>query len=188
MKDDTREDILKRLRSAVEMLSAGMDVRLIPEVGSNIVYALPGAKEVSDVAGVLGRIVRMAGRVHPVGDMAFGASDHMARAVLTAMRFDPGIRSAANIRFSEGILSILEGLMLEVRSFDRGREPAGIKTMDWGVAACCRDGVPDAIYDRGAMGKEPMIRLFGEDPVQVAENIIKISTRIKDTHIVAGTD
>ncbi|HQN92356.1 MAG TPA: thiamine-phosphate synthase family protein, partial [Methanoculleus sp.] len=43
----------------------------------------------------------------------------------------------------------------------------------------CRGGVPDVIYDRGAVGKEPMIRLFGEDPVTVAQNILKLSNRIK---------
>lgn len=188
MRNSSKDDLLRRLRSAVEALSERMDVRLIPEVGSNIVYALPGAKDIDEVAGVQGRIVRMAGKVHPVGDVAFGASDHMARAVITAMRFDPAMRSAANIRFSDGILSIAEGLMLEICSFDRSKEPPGIRTMDWGVATCCRNGVPDVIYDRGAVGREAMIRLFGEDPVQVAENIIKISTRIKDTHIVAGTD
>jgi hydroxymethylpyrimidine/phosphomethylpyrimidine kinase len=50
--------------------------------------------------------------------------------------------------------------------------------MDWGVASCCREGVPDVIYDRGAVGKEPMIRVLGEDPVTIAHNILKLSNRI----------
>ena len=57
-------------------------------------------------------------------------------------------------------------------------EPPGVQTMDWGVASCCREGVPDAIYDRGAVGKEPMIRVLAEDPVMVAHNILKLSNRI----------
>jgi hydroxymethylpyrimidine/phosphomethylpyrimidine kinase len=50
--------------------------------------------------------------------------------------------------------------------------------MDWGGAFCCREGVPDIIYDRGAAGLEPMIRVLGEDPVMVAHNILKLSNRI----------
>jgi predicted fused transcriptional regulator/phosphomethylpyrimidine kinase len=167
----------------VGLLEEQMDPVLIPEVGSNIVYALPDARDPSAVAGVEGRIVRLGGRVHPVGKVAFGASDHVARIVLTAMRFDPAVRSAANIRFSEEIVAVLEEMLLEVRSFDRTREPAGVRTMDWGVAFCCEEGsVPDVIYDRGAMGKEPMIRLLGEDPVSIVHNIIKLSGRIKSTN------
>ncbi|NMA11282.1 Bifunctional thiamine biosynthesis protein ThiDN [Methanoculleus chikugoensis] len=175
---EEREKVVDRLEEAVGLLVERMDARLIAEVGMNIVYALPDARSKDDVAGVLGRIVRLGEAVHPVGEIAFGASDHIARIVITAMRFDPRIRSAANIRFSEAILPELDNLLFEVCSFDREKEPVGVQTMDWGVASCCGEGVPDVIYDRGAMGKEPMIRVLGEDPVTVAQNILKLSNRI----------
>ncbi|MDN7012671.1 phosphomethylpyrimidine kinase [Methanoculleus sp. FWC-SCC3] len=173
-----RGKVIDRVEEAVALLVERMDARLIPEVGMNIVYALPDARSKEDVAGVLGRIVRLGEAVHPVGEIAFGASDHVARIVITAMRFDPRIRSAANIRFSEAILPELDNLLFEVCSFDRENEPVGVQTMDWGVASCCKEGVPDVIYDRGAVGKEPMIRVLGEDPVTVAQNILKLSNRI----------
>jgi hydroxymethylpyrimidine/phosphomethylpyrimidine kinase len=110
--------------------------------------------------------------------VAFGASDHVATVVLTAMRFDPSIRSAANIRYSPELISVLEDLFLEICSFDRNREPPGVRTMDWGVASCCRNGVPDIIFDRGAVGKEPMVRILAESPADVAAIIGRISTRI----------
>ncbi|NLA38681.1 MAG: phosphomethylpyrimidine kinase [Methanomicrobiales archaeon] len=178
MISEDRARVIARMDQAVALLAGRMDTRLIPEVGMNIVYALPDARDRDDVAGVLGRIVRLGDAVHPVGEIVFGASDHVARIVLTAMRFDPRIRSAANIRFSDAILLEMENLMFEICSFDRAKEPPGVQTMDWGVASCCRDGVPDVIYDRGATGKEPMIRVLGEDPVAVAQNILKLSSRI----------
>ncbi len=178
MTSEDRGKVIGRLGEAVTLLVERMDERLIPEVGMNVVYALPDARSKDDVAGVLGRIVRFGEAVHPVGQIAFGASDHVARIVLTAMHFDLQIRSAANIRFSEAILPELENLLFEVCSFDREKEPPGVQTMDWGVASCCREGVPDIIYDRGAVGKEPMIRVLGEDPVMVAQNILKLSNRI----------
>lgn len=179
--EEERERILQELGFAVSLLVEHMDPALIPEVGSNIVYALPGANDPADVAGVFGRMVNLKGHVHPVGEVGFGASDHIARVALTAMRFEPSVRSAANIRFSEATVEQLKSLLFDVCEFDRTKEPAGVKTMDWGVAFCCREGVPDAIVDRGAIGKEPMIRILGENPEGVARNIIKLSGRIKNT-------
>ncbi|WP_292520710.1 thiamine-phosphate synthase family protein [Methanoculleus sp.] len=178
MTDEERGRVIDRLNEAVMLLAERMDARLIPEVGMNIVYALPDARSKDDVAGILGRIVRLGDTVHPVGKIAFGASSNVARTVLTAMRFDSRVRSAANIRFSEALLPELENLLFEVCSFDRAKEPPGVETMDWGIASCCKEGVPDVIYDRGAMGIEPMIRVFAEDPVMVAQNILKLSNRI----------
>ena len=175
---DDRESVLRALQEGVHSLCLGMDVRLIPEVGSNIAYALPAARDPGQVAAVQGRIVRLSGRPHPVGEVSFGASDHVARIVLTAMRFDPQVRCAANIAYSAATVRMLEDMLLEVRTFDRSAEPPGVKTMDWGVASCCRDGVPDVIYDLGSKGKEPMIRLLGENPDAVVKNILKVSARM----------
>jgi predicted fused transcriptional regulator/phosphomethylpyrimidine kinase len=47
--------------------------------------------------------------------------------------------------------------------------------MDWGVAAACKNGVPDVIYPRGGRGA---FIILGEDPVDVANNIIICSNRI----------
>ncbi|MGC9435819.1 MAG: thiamine-phosphate synthase family protein [Methanomicrobiales archaeon] len=180
MPDPERHRVRTALSAAVRRLQAQMDVRLIPEVGMNIVYALAGANRTDDVAGVHGRIVNLHGRPHPVGEVGFGASDHVARIALTAMRFNPDIRSAANIRFSDRYIAIMEDQMMEICSFDRTREPPGVHTMDWGVAFCCKGEVPDVIFDRGAMGKEPMIRFLGENPEMVVHNILKLSGRIHD--------
>ncbi|WP_342676224.1 thiamine-phosphate synthase family protein [Methanofollis sp. UBA420] len=183
MSHEERDQVLRALSAAVDLLREGMDPCLVPEVGTNITYALEKAREPGDVVAVRGRIVRLGEAVHPVGEVAFGASDHVARIVLTAMRYDPRVRAAANIRFAEPILHELEEMMLDIRYFDRDQEPPGIKTMDWGVASCCKTGVPDVIYDRGASGKEPMIRILGEDPDEVAHNILKLSRRIKNTNL-----
>jgi len=173
-----KEEVLRTLENAVRSLLEGMDPLLIPEVGSNIAYALAHARTPGDVAAVEGRIVRLKGRAHAVGPVAFGASDHVARMVLTAMKFDPDVRCAANIRYSPELVAACEDMLLSVCSFDRASQPPGVKTMDWGVASCCRDGVPDVIYDRGAVGKEPMIRLLGEEPGVIVNNILKLSARM----------
>ena len=177
MNGDSRAMVCRELEDALQELIHDMSADLIPAVGSNIAYAIPLAKDKHDVAAVQGRIVRLEGTPHPVGPVALGASDHVARIVLTAMKFDPSVRSAANIRFSPEIIGIIEDLLLETCSFDREREPPGTRTMDWGVAFCCRSGVPDVIFDRGAVGKEPMVRILAEHPAEVVAIIRRISKR-----------
>ena len=49
-----------------------------------------------------------------------------ARIGLTAMKFDPVVRAVAVIRFSPGLITVLEKMFLECCSFDRMREPPGL--------------------------------------------------------------
>ena len=54
----------------------------------------------------------------------------------------------------------------------------GISTMDWAIASCCREGVPDVIFRQGSSAAESRIVLLGERPADVANNIIICSNRI----------
>jgi predicted fused transcriptional regulator/phosphomethylpyrimidine kinase len=175
---EEEEEVRGRLELAVKILAEEMSPSLVPEGGSDIGYALRGARTRDDVAGVKGGIVKKSRGVRPVGEVTFGAAEGVARVVLTAMRTDPGIRSAAVIGYSAAAIAILEDLLLEICEFDRAREPPGVSTMEWGVAFCCREGVPDVIFDRGAQGREPLIRILAEEPVSVAQTIVAVSHRV----------
>jgi hydroxymethylpyrimidine/phosphomethylpyrimidine kinase len=171
-------EVRGRLELAVKILAEEMSPALVPGTGSNIGYALRGARTSMDVAGIQGGIVRDGSRVQLAGGVAFGSAEGVARVVLTAMRTDPRIRSAAVLHCSPPVLTLFEGLLLEICEFDRAREPPGVSTMDWGVASCCREGVPDVIFDRGALGREPLVRVLGEGPVSVAQTIVAVSHRL----------
>jgi hydroxymethylpyrimidine/phosphomethylpyrimidine kinase len=175
---EEEEEVRGKLELAVKILAEEMLPSLVPGGGANIGYALRGARTREDVAGVQGGIVNTGSKVQPAGGVTFGAAESVARVVLTAMRTDPQIRSAAVIGYSMTAIAILEDLLLEICEFDRTRDPPGLSTMDWGVAFCCREGVPDVIFDRGAAGKEPLIRILGEEPVSVAQTIVAVSHRI----------
>jgi predicted fused transcriptional regulator/phosphomethylpyrimidine kinase len=180
MKDPGRErsDVLEKLTATAKLLERSVDIRLIPEKGAGIAYAISGARDKNGVAAVQGGIALVKGKPHIVGPCAFGAEESIARTVLTVMKFDPRIRCVATLRFSEPVLQVIESLLLECSKFDPVAEPAGISSMDWGVASCCREGVPDICYDTGSAGKEGIFRFFAEDPVDVTNNIIMISNRI----------
>lgn len=175
--ESERYNLIKNVEEAVDMIETKMSAELIPEVGCNIAMGIPNATSISDVAAVSGRIVRLNGSPHAVGCVAFGASSHIARIVLTAMRFDTSMRAAMNIRCSGEALTACKELGLGMASFSREDEPEGVSTMEWGVAeAVKKEGrVPDIIYDTGAVGKEAMIRLLGKDAKEVAGRAINLS-------------
>jgi hydroxymethylpyrimidine/phosphomethylpyrimidine kinase len=173
-----REEVLRELEYAVALLVRSMDARLIPLEGMSIAFAVRGARDTGGVAGVQGRINNDKGTPCPAGSCAFGTDEYGARIILTAMKFDPVMRSAATIGYSRAVIAALEDMFLECCAFSASHEPAGISSMDWGVASCCKDGVPDVIYNTGAKGKPSLIRLFGENPTDVANNIIICSNRV----------
>jgi len=156
---------------------------LIPEVQSNLGYALEGAATPADVVAFPGRIVRLHDSIAAVSGPQPGASRHIAKIILTLLRYDRRYRSAMNIRYSTDIIERCRARGLRVAEFDRGDEPPGVKklegaTLEWGTElALYRTGtMPDIIFDIGDTGREPMVRVLGTAPMDVAEKIILIAT------------
>jgi hydroxymethylpyrimidine/phosphomethylpyrimidine kinase len=173
-----RNDVLTLLTRVVEKLGPSLDSRLIPPGGAQIGYAIRGARDKGGIAAVDGRIIVRDGKFCP-GPCAFGCDEEIARALVTVMRFDPIRRSAAMIRFSDRTLRVLEDdLFLECASYDPKKAPGTLSTMDWGVASCCRREVPDVIFSCGTHDGDAIILILGEDPNDVANNIIICSNRI----------
>jgi hydroxymethylpyrimidine/phosphomethylpyrimidine kinase len=172
-----RHAVLVDLEAAVEeVVNLPGFQRLIPEVGINFVYSLPNPKGAEDVAGIRGRIVKAGGRAVIAGCVGFAASQHVSRVLLAASRKHPSVRSAINIRYSPETLKAVEETGLKVASFSRDDEPPGVSTMEWGTLKAIEDHgeLPDAIYDEGAVGKEPMIRLLGKNPQDIVLKVRRI--------------
>jgi hydroxymethylpyrimidine/phosphomethylpyrimidine kinase len=86
-----------------------------------------------------------------------------------------------NIRFSEELVEKCEALGWKVGSFDRCEEPHDIKqqegsSLEWGTEQVLskESVVPDIIYDRGDIGKEPMIRVLGRNPDEVVDKVLRL--------------
>jgi len=116
----------------------------------------------------------------------FGSSRHIASIILSLMKYNPNFRSAMNIRFSGKKLYKHANMVgLQVRSFDRADEPAQIKkqegsSLEWGTQEVLKQGeIPDIIFDRGDVGKEPMVRVIGKNPDEVVKKVLKITQGIK---------
>jgi hydroxymethylpyrimidine/phosphomethylpyrimidine kinase len=177
--EQQRLDVLTQISRAVILLGESMDSRLAAGPVTNIGYAMYGARDSEGVAAVNGGFVSRENHAVAAGPCKFGADAAMARVVLTAAKFDPEMRCAATIRFYESVQQILESMFLECAIVDRNRPtPTDISTMDWGVASCCQEGVPEAIVDPQKSKETAVIHLFGETPADVAGNIIMLSNRI----------
>ncbi|CAD6491498.1 MAG: Bifunctional thiamine biosynthesis protein ThiDN [Candidatus Argoarchaeum ethanivorans] len=177
-KDANRFNVLQNLSYAVKELQECSEcVLLLPEVGCNIAMAIREASTQDDVAAVEGRIVRLRDKMHLTGCIGFGASRHVARIIISALRFNPVLRAAMNIRFTPEILDACNKLKLNTVSFSREDEPPLTKTMDWGTAYAFLHAAeaPDVIYDEGGVGKEAMIRLLGTDALSVAKKATLIA-------------
>jgi hydroxymethylpyrimidine/phosphomethylpyrimidine kinase len=127
-------------------------------------------------------VIRVGNSVDHLGGLKFGASKHIARIILTAMKFDPESRSAMNIKYSPEIIDMLSSLDFSISSFDRKSEPQETSSMEWGTERAIKElkSVPDIIYDDGGIGKEPMIRILGKDPQDVLGKLKKIVENYKN--------
>lgn len=173
-----RYRVIQELKKAVEVLKVEKVGHLIPEVSSNLGYALPNAEGIEDVAAFPGRIVRFRDSIATSGDPEFGASKHIANIILTVMKFDSDYCSAMNIRYSKETVALLRKMGFLVDHFDRRLEPKRVKgregsSLEWGVGEVLRKmrRIPDFIYDEGDVGKEPMIRVLGRNPMEVIKKI-----------------
>ncbi|AFM24251.1 bifunctional hydroxymethylpyrimidine kinase/phosphomethylpyrimidine kinase [Desulfomonile tiedjei] len=176
-----RTQTIEELDKALERLKRLNIGHLIPEVQSNLAYAIPFAESVEDVASFPGRIIRMIHTVATMTGAKFGASRQIHHLVLAAMDYDPERRAAMNIAFSDVLVRRIRSLGFTVAEFDRNRTPPDLQeeegsTLAWGVQDVMEElgRVPDAIFDRGAVGKVAMIRLFGKDPGSIVDLIAKL--------------
>ncbi len=177
-----RYDLLEEMDEAVAILTSMPIGSLIPEIQSNLVAAIEGADSVDDVMGVPGRIIKVGEWVTTVAPPSFGASSHVARIVLTAMKFDPSMRSCMNLAYSPEIIKACRVAGLKVKDFSRNDEPKSVKekegsTLEWGVSETIKKCgfVPDIIFDKGGGGKEAVSRVMGTSPLDVVEKVEKIA-------------
>ncbi len=174
-------DSLKAELGSAVLKFSGLDGihSVIPECQSNFVFAKQNPRSVYDAVGVAGRIVRAGDKVFPAGTLEYGASRHVAAAVLAMQKRFPQVRSALNIRFDEKLIKKLQK-KFKVTHYDRRKEPQSSKqrensSVSWGVKEAIKDlaSPPDIMYHRGDFGKEPMILVFGKNPKDVLGKIIQ---------------
>jgi len=183
-RERARYQVLEELQIAAARLVREDISPLIPEVMSNLGFALPYAEAPEHVAAFPGRILKTPQGVLIPSPPAFGASRHIAALILTAGERYPHLRAAMNIKYIEGIEDLAPLLQLRLACFDRAQEPPEVKvreggTLTWGVASVLDvlkswEQPPDLIAHRGEVGREPILHILGEDPMSVAEKALAL--------------
>jgi hydroxymethylpyrimidine/phosphomethylpyrimidine kinase len=176
-----RSEVIEELDKALERLKRLNIGHLIPEVQSNLAYAIPYAETVNDVASFPGRIVRLVNTIDTLTGARFGASRQIHHLVLAAMEYDAQRRAAMNLSYSDVLVKRIRSLGFSVAEFDRSRTPPDLQqeegsTLAWGVQDVMEElgRVPDAIFDRGAVGKVPLIRLFATAPSSIVDLVARL--------------
>ncbi|MDQ2049553.1 thiamine-phosphate synthase family protein [Natronolimnohabitans sp. A-GB9] len=165
-------DVLANVRTAARTLATlpGMS-DYVPNVGTNIGMCLPDPSDETDVAAIPGRIYEMNGRLEIPANPEFGASKHVATAVLAATDVDSDVRGALNIATTDSLLEAARELGLEPLEFDADYEDRGAhlrsRFEEYG-------GVPPVAYHRGAFGIEPTTFVFGTDASSAVERVSEL--------------
>ncbi len=176
-----RSQVIEELDKAFERLKRLGIGHLIPEVQTNLAFAIPFAETVDDVASFPGRIARIHNSVETLYSSRFGAARQIHQLVLAAMDYDSQRRAAMTIMYSEPLVNRIRALGYTIVEMDRSRTPVDVQgeegsTLAWAVQDVMDElgRVPDAIYDKGTVGKIPLIRLFAKDPSSIVNLIAKL--------------
>ncbi|SEP95505.1 thiamine-phosphate synthase family protein [Natrinema salaciae] len=160
-------DVLANVRTAARTLASipGM-ADYVPNVGTNVGMCLPQPRDETDVAAIPGRIYAMGGRIEIPANPEFGASKHVATAVLAATAVEPEVRSAINIATDDDLLEAARTIGIDPLEFDADYEDRGEHLR---ARFDERGAVPRVAYHRGAFGIEPATYVFGVTAVEAAD-------------------
>jgi len=188
-KKDAADKVMGNLCLAVQRLQRCREFSLLmPEVRVNVVYALPGASAPSDVAAVDGRITVVNGYPLASGLPKWGGSDHMARLIIEARKYNPDINAGVNFKCDESIIKVVKKYARDKKLLfgwiDRTLEPDEVskadgRSMPWKMKQLVRSGgrMPDIFYEGDGWGKEPLFVALGNDANDVVRMAIEIARR-----------
>jgi len=135
-------EVINQIKEIYNFIRIKKFCRLIPEVRTNIAGALQDAKTKEDIAGIDGRITM-------------------------------------NLRYSpELIKNIKENAGLKLQEIIRENQPENVKkrefsTMQWLIKESVNKTgkISDIIWDKGSIGKEPMLRLFAKTSLDMVKKL-----------------
>lgn len=175
-----------RAAALVQRLREGHIDRLVPEVGMNIGVALPHAEVPDEIAAIDGRLVKAGDDIVQAGPIRFGASGHVARYLLEVREHAPEYRVAANCRFDSDVEAAMIALDWPLLEVDREDQPDAVAqreggTMPWvAETAYGGDDRPVAVFDRGAVGKEAMVRLVATNPSTLGDRLLDLADELAE--------
>lgn len=164
--------------------------QLLPRINSNVVFALPYADGLEEVAGFTGGVLaNTKGDVVVVGYPEYGVSVQTGATLLSVRRLSPSMGCCMTLASNATIKKAFGAAGIEVVWIDRDRKPEYIKMEDghyeeWGAFECLK-GCDDpttvrAIGDPGGFGCEPLIRIVAENSAELREMLERVLDSIEE--------
>ena len=173
-----RDRVLKTLTETLAELEKHPEIsRLIPEIGTNMVYSRPDAASLLDVAGLSGRVVVSQGRPRVCGEVAYGGSKHVALVLLEAIKLNSRVRAAVNIKGRQEVADALEATSIDVSNvkWSKKDEPCSIAAF-----INCSKEFSYAYYHPGSFAIEPSIVLLSKEPDELLNRLLKVAEHVRD--------
>lgn len=158
--DAAARDALQDLLEGERSLLSRPPLDIMPQIGLNLVRALPDATDETRVLGYPGRIIAAADRLLVPAPPSPGGSGHLARCLLHLRTLSPGAAALASAAGTPEVVRRAEHLGLKVAG-----PPLRLpKDPDQRFAAIVAAGHhADAYLDPGAVGLEPCLYVPGQD-------------------------
>jgi predicted fused transcriptional regulator/phosphomethylpyrimidine kinase/hydrogenase maturation factor len=157
-----KDEVLNELeKAAYELVNIEGLASLIPQVGTNIVYAKKNAKDIEDVAGISGRIVRTVDGPLICGEISYGGSYNLSKVIIEAIKLDKHKRSAINLKFNERITQKLQSIGLDTVTI-----PMELKKGECPVVLYINKSqeIHDVYIHPGSLGIEPTTTIISDNP------------------------
>ena len=173
-----RQSEEERMEVALSMLQNELVTPLIPEVLSNLAFAKKNPKSIYDILAVEGRITKIKGLPTPASKPAWGASKHLATILLKINEKAPSIRSVINIKYDEDVDKAVKSLGMKIAYVGPSDEndDESIARLIYSVFS---EDI-DCIAHLGGRGLEPVLYVFGKDPVDVVKKVIEIGRKYRE--------
>jgi hydroxymethylpyrimidine/phosphomethylpyrimidine kinase len=181
----THEDISNEMKELSDSINHFKQIKniykVIPECQTNFVFAEKNPKNIMDVLGISGRLVKSGKEIVTAGEIVYGGSQHVGTAVIQVNKKFPEVRSGINIKYDPKIIAKAKKSKFTVLSYDRSKEPKKSKqkessSISWGISNSLNAKSPDVIYHKGDLGKEPMILIFGKNPDEIIRKVSKLAS------------
>jgi len=169
-----RNEVIKNIEKAAELLEGMSLGSLVPEVRINIAMAVKNPKSYLENAALPGRMIEIKGKLKRVSDPEFGASKHMSGILFNVMKKYPKKRAVLNLRYDKNFKEVLESLFSIFYIERKTNEEEKLKKL-------IEEGYEgeDCIVDPGAFGIEPCIYVLGETAVEAVKKVREINKKIK---------
>lgn len=180
-----RAAVLQDLDEALAIISEiPRFAEIMPQVRTNIVACIADANDISEVAGIPGRITLVAGRARSAEPPQFGASTHTASLLLWAKTFWPEFGACLCISGADPVVAATASVMDPkgtnlVRIMQSGGDAVSISQA---IKAYMKDKYISysqlAIHVPGDIGIEPILYIFGSSATSLARLARQISDAV----------